>query len=360
MCHWVSLVLWETVREDAMAMTFFINTISVLMAALLGFVAHRASLCTVRTVAEILSSRRAFMALAMLKTVLWVMAVSMPILLLWPQSAVPIRSHAITLEAVVGGFVFGVGAALNNGCAFSTLGHLANGNLWMLTTIFGFCAGVAGLSTIVPVIEHGQALTPLLYTIPRPFVYAFLSGLWLFICWEVCRLWKTGAKGCDWRQLFLSRYYRLSTAALVLGFSGGVLYALHETWTYTNALRQKIQSLWMPVEIPEFTSLLLFFALFGGMLLSAVQRGSWRLQWRPTQKWPRHIVGGALMGAGAMLIPGGNDTLVLKSLPGLSPHALPAMIALCLGISITLPLLRLLTGKTFQIVCTNDICQTEK
>lgn len=111
-----------------MAMTFFINTISVLMAALLGFVAHRASLCTVRTVAEILSSRRAFMALAMLKTVLWVMAVSMPILLLWPQSALPIRSHAITLEAVVGGFVFGVGAALNNGCAFSTLGHLANGS----------------------------------------------------------------------------------------------------------------------------------------------------------------------------------------------------------------------------------------
>ena len=116
----------------------------------------------------------------------------------------------------------------------------------------------------------------------------------------------------------------------------------------------------MPVEIPEFTNLLLFLALFGGMLLSAFQRGSWGLQWRPVRTWPRHLVGGALMGAGAMLIPGGNDTLVLKSLPGLSPHALPAMIALFLGISITLPLLRLLTGKTFQIVCTNDICQTEK
>jgi hypothetical protein len=219
---------------------------------------------------------------------------------------------------------------------------------------------VAGLSSIVPVIEHGKALTPLLYSIPRPFVITFLSGLWLFICWEVFRLWQTREKGRKWRQLFLSRYYRLTTAALVLGFSGGVLYALHETWTYTNALKHKIQSLWLPVEKPECISLLLFLALFCGMLLSALQRGSWRLQWRPTQTWPRHIVGGALMGAGAMLIPGGNDTLVLKSLPGLSPHALPAMIALFLGIGITLSLLRLFTGKTLKTVCTNDICQTEK
>jgi hypothetical protein len=300
------------------------------------------------------------MALAMLKTVLWVMAVSIPILMLWPQSSAPIRNHAITIEAVIGGFVFGVGAALNNGCAFSTLGHLANGNLWMLTTIVGFCTGVAGLTTTIPVNEHGQAIAPLIFSIPRPFVLTLLSGLWLFIFWEVFRLWKTRARGRNWRQLFLSRYYRLSTAALVIGFSGGVLYVLHETWTYTKALKQTIQSLWMPIEMPGFISLLLFLAVFCGMLLSALQRGNWRLQWRPVQTWPRHLVGGALMGAGAMLIPGGNDTLLLKSLPGLSPHALPAMIALLIGVGITLLFLKHLTGKSFQIDCTNDTCQTEK
>lgn len=341
-------------------MNLLLGTISLLMAFLLGFVAHRASLCTVRMVAEMLSSRRAFMALAMLKTVLFVMAVSFPVLLLWPHLAAPARSQAIAVEAIAGGFVFGVGAALNNGCAFSTLGYLANGNLWMLTTVVGFCLGVAGLSGIVPVVEHGQALTPLLYAIPRPIVFIFLSGLWLFICREIIRLWKTREMGRNWRQLLLSRHYRLSTAALVLGFSGGVLYVLHETWTYTKALKQTIQSLWMPIETPGFISLLLFLALFCGMLLSAFQRGSWRLQRRPLKIWPRHLAGGALMGAGAMLIPGGNDTLLLKSLPGLSPHALPAMMALFLGIGVTLLLLRLFTGKTLQIDCSNDICQTEK
>jgi len=163
----------------------------------------------------------------MLKAVLWVMAVSVPILLFLPGTAAPNRSYAITVAAITGGFLFGVGAAVNGGCAFSTLGHLANGNLWMLTTLFGFCIGVAGLSIIVPMIEPSQALTPLLFEVPKPLIYTVLALLWLFLCWEIFRLWKSRAKGNSWIQLFLSRYYRLSTAALVLGFSGGVLYALH-------------------------------------------------------------------------------------------------------------------------------------
>ena len=95
------------------------------------------------------------------------------------------------------------------------------------------------------------------------------------------------------------------------------------------------------------------------MFLSAWQRGSLRLRWRRVQTWPRHLIGGTLMGAGAVLIPGGNDTLILDSLPGLSPHAIPAFVALLFGIGVTLLLMRLLTGKTLKVVCSNDICQTE-
>ena len=77
------------------------------------------------------------------------------------------------------------------------------------------------------------------------------------------------------------------------------------------------------------------------------------------QTWPLHFIGGTLMGAGAVLIPGGNDALMLKSLPGLSPHAIPAFVALVFGIGVTLVFMRLLTGQTLQVVCTNNICQTE-
>ena len=340
-------------------MKSLIYTVSLPLAALLGFAVHRASLCTVRTIAEIFSTRKAYMMAAMLKAVLWVMAVSVPIFLFLPGTATPNRSYAITVAAITGGFLFGVGAAVNGGCAFSTLGHLANGNLWMLTTIFGFCIGVAGLSFMIPMFEPCQALTPLLFKAPKPLIFTVLALLWLFLCWEIFRLWKSRAKGNSWIQLFLSRYYRLSTAALVLGFSGGVLYALHDAWTYTNALKRQVQSLWQPIEQPLTINLLLFIALFCGMLLSAWQRGSLRLQWRRIQTWPRHLIGGTLMGAGAVLIPGGNDTLMLKSLPGLSPHAIPAFVSLLFGIGVTLLFMRLLTGKTLKVICTNDICQTD-
>ena len=340
-------------------MKSLVYTISLPLAVLLGFTAHRAGLCMVRTVAEIFSTRKAYMMVTILKTVLWVMAVSASIFLFLPDAATPNWSYAITVAAVTGGFLFGVGAAVNGGCALSTLGHLANGNLWMLTTIFGFCIGVAGLSIMAPSIEPNQALTPLLFKAPRPLLLGVLALFWLLFCWEIVRLWKSRAKGNSWIKLFLSRYYRLSTAALVLGISGGVLYVLHGSWTYTNALKRQVQSLWQPIDQPVTINLLLFIALFCGMLLSAWQRGSFRLRWRRIQTWPRHLIGGTFMGAGAVLIPGGNDTLILKSLPGLSPHAMPAFVALLFGIGVMLVFMRLLTGQTLKVVCTNDICRTE-
>jgi hypothetical protein len=202
-------------------MTILLYIISLLLAALMGFAVHRASLCMVRTVAEILSTRRAYMMVTMLKAVLWVMAFAVPILLFLEESAAPNRSYAVTFAAIAGGFMFGVGAATNGGCAFSTLGHLANGNLWMLTTLFGFCIGVAGLSIMVPMTEHGQALTPLISKAPKLLILVSLALLWLFLCWELFRLWRSRAKGSGWIQLFLSRRYRLSTAAVLMGFSGG-------------------------------------------------------------------------------------------------------------------------------------------
>ena len=340
-------------------MNIILYTVSLLLAALMGFAVHRASLCTVKTVAEILNARKAYMMLTQIKAVLWVVAVSMPILLFLPDWAAPHRSYAVTLAAIGGGFLFGVGAAVNGGCAFSTLGQLANGNLWMLTTLFGFCSGVASLAIMDPMLASSQNLPSLFLRTPKPLLFAGLTLLWIMACWEIIRLWRSRQRGKSWRQLFLTRYYRLSTAALILGSCGGVLYVLHDAWTYTNVLRQEVQSLWHLNEQPGTINLLFFGAMLGGMILSAWQRGSLRLRMRRIKTWPRHLVGGGLMGTGAVLIPGGNDTLVLKSLPGLSPHAIPAFAALLCGICVSLLLMRLFSGKTLRVDCTNDICGTE-
>lgn len=285
------------------------------------------------------------------------MAISMPIFIFIPETASSKLSCAVTSATIFGGFLFGVGAAVNGGCAFSTLSHLASGDLWMLTTLLGFCLGVACLSVMGPMIEPCQTVPSLLLVAPKEVVFSAIALLWLCIIWEIFRLWKSRDKETSWNQLLLSRYYRLSTGSLVMGFSGDALYALHDSWTYTNALKREVQSLWFSIEKPVTIHFMLFMALFCGMLLSAWQRGKIRFRWRPMRAWPRHLFGGSLMGAGAVLIPGGNDTLVFKSLPGLSPHALPAFVSMLLRVGVTLLFMRLLTGKMLKVSCTDEICQ---
>jgi len=44
---------------------------ALLLATVIGFAIHRASLCNVRAVAEVLSTRRGFMLMSFFKTILW-------------------------------------------------------------------------------------------------------------------------------------------------------------------------------------------------------------------------------------------------------------------------------------------------
>ena len=59
----------------------------VFLAMLVGFAAERASICTVKAVEELMTSRRAFYFLSFAKTVLWAAGIS--ILLIWWFGIVP-------------------------------------------------------------------------------------------------------------------------------------------------------------------------------------------------------------------------------------------------------------------------------
>ncbi len=66
------------------------------------------------------------------------------------------------------------------------------------------------------------------------------------------------------------------------------------------------------------------------------------------------------MGLGAAMIPGGNDVLILlHGIPSLSPHAVPAFLAMLVGIAVSLMGMRGLGRETPRIDCGGDICTTE-
>ena len=80
----------------------------------------------------------------------------------------------------------------------------------------------------------------------------------------------------------------------------------------------------------------LFLALLVGVIVSAVLSRRFVLDWRALAGWQGFFGGGILMGLGAVHVPGGDDVLLLNAIPGLSPHALHAYLAMRAGIAIAL------------------------
>ncbi len=77
--------------------------VSLFAAALLGFSAHRASFCSVKAVAEVLSTRRAHMLTSFVKIALWVVAIAVPLSWATPPMEVMGGTWAFGMPALVGG-----------------------------------------------------------------------------------------------------------------------------------------------------------------------------------------------------------------------------------------------------------------
>ncbi len=84
-----------------MALNVLILSIAAVLAGVIGFAAHRASLCSVRAVEELLTTQRGYMLVSFLKMALWVVGAThccRPAGLICRNSATArsIRSHTAT------------------------------------------------------------------------------------------------------------------------------------------------------------------------------------------------------------------------------------------------------------------------
>ena len=197
---------------------------AIALALVLGFAAHRASVCTVRAVAEIMSSASGSIFLSIGKSMLWAWALMIPVFALTPAAGTGLAGWSLTGIAVLGGFLFGLGAAVNGGCAYSTMARFVDGDGKMLATIIGFAVGIFCFATLA---KWGWLTRPA----PEPaWVGSLLAGKWAriwagilacaFLAWalyEILRLWRTRAREERIIELILAPRYRLSTAAVMVG-----------------------------------------------------------------------------------------------------------------------------------------------
>ena len=276
-----------------------------------------------------------------------------------PTYIVPMDGWSLSILTISGGVLFGVGATVNGGCAFSTLTRLGAGNVGMIASLLGFLGGAATFGAI--------AANGLTSSLGEGTAYLSRDGTWrvlatvaliLWMIWELVRLVRTARPG-GWQQRFLASSYRLSSAAVLMGISSAVLYAMIGVWPYTRLLGEVAENVATGSRPPPAVLWILFLALIAGIGLSAWHSRRFRWQWRPRRDWTGFVVGGFLMGCGAAMIPGGNDVLILHGIPSLSAHAVPAFLAMLVGIAASLVGMHAVGWDIPRIDCKGDICTPE-
>lgn len=328
-----------------------------ILAFVLGFSAHRASICTVAAVAEVLSSRTIVVFVSFLKVILWVTLVNGLLVLWMPELARPRTVDVLTLSTLIGGFVFGAGAAINGGCSFSTISKIAQGNLHMASTLPAFVFGVVVSSKTLAGVgaDMSMAVPPMDDRLYR----AILAILSLWGLRELVRIAWPNIRGAGIWQGMTAGRYRLSTGAAMIGIGSGFLYAIHGRWAYSS----KIVDSFIDRPLLQIASadlaIWLFVALLAGALTSAISSREFSYSFA-RDMMRRNIVGGFLMGFGAMMVPGGNAALLLQDLPTMSVRAAAAYVSMVIGIAFALFVVRKAMGVTMTVSCEGEFCSMKK
>ncbi len=207
---------------------------------------------------------------------------------------------------------------MNQGCGVSTLSKLSRGSLQMPATLMGWIVGWCALASWHPDFDRVELPPPSLLT------YGVLAALSVTIS-----LW--ALLGDQQRQ-------KLWFGMMGIGLLAGFLFLFEPRWTPSGLLHDLSAALlhgengrW-----PTPPRYFLLLALLSGMVLAAWH--SRRFEFRPARwtVWLTHLLAGTLMGLGASLAMGGNDSQLLLALPAFSPADFLPVTCMLLGIAVGL------------------------
>jgi hypothetical protein len=227
---------------------------------------------------------------------------------------------------IIGGILFGLGTRLSGHCAIGILAALTAGQLSRLAALGAMFAAalLVGpamskaalmLPARTPIISPLAGNAPLALTVGSLLAILAASYIYRRIGWQCPR--------GGWSPL---------VAMGLVGAASGLLFALDQKWVYTSRIADaaygELPVSWVVAAGPV--------ALIAGMTIAAILGGMFRLRLGTLKEWLTASGGGLLMGIGATLVPGGNDTMLFTGVPLLLPNLLVAYAAFTLTVYMAL------------------------
>jgi toxin CptA len=146
-----------------------------------------------------------------------------------------------------------------------------------------------------------------------------------------------------WQRIvagFASRLWTPHAATTVIGVTFLIMFLLAGAWAYTDVLGELARGMARNLA----ARVVLVFALLAGAMLGGFTAGRWNSAPLSFAQLAKCFGGGALMGCGSLLIPGGNDGLILLGMPLLWPYAWLAFVTMCATIGLALVAERTMMG----------------
>jgi uncharacterized membrane protein YedE/YeeE len=289
-----------------------IDPISILLALLLGFVLERSSMCTVVNVERLVVRRKADGLFGLGVAVSWSGVVLLGLAAVDPGAVRLPTDYALSTLLVAGAILMGIGSAVNGGCFVGSVVRAGSGNLNFLATLLGLGLGMRWFDggTALP---HDVALRA---AGPVGQAVVWCGFLVIGAAAILGVIWRREHRGVTWQERWPRAFALAATGVLA-----GLMFARNPDWTYAVAIDQLSHADrravdWQALAAPS--------ALFAGAVLGARVSGRFELRRPSPMPAMRCLAGGVMMGAGARLVPGGNDTLLLWSIPGLTVYGIVA------------------------------------
>lgn len=293
-----------------------------LCAVTMGFAIQRGATCTVAAVEEVVARRGAGRLVALVETSAWVAGgLFVAHRLHWLAQAP--TGYAVSGWTFTGAVLLGIGAFVTRACVFGAIARLGSGDWAYAATPLGFYLGCVSVSSVfAPAAAQDLGASPVFLAAPAATAW-LVAG---FFAWRIAsalsRL-RTVRQGSSWRSLWSPH-----TATIVIGLSFLVMLVLAGAWAYTDVLADLANG--MAHDVAARTALLI--CLLAGAIAGGWTAGRLHFTRVRAASLARCLIGGVLMGWGSLLIPGGNDGLILIGMPLLWPYAWAAFATMCLAI----------------------------